>query len=359
MPKLLDWLGSLRVRLAVTMAVLLLAALGLSTVLDDLGSELAGLSRSFAPILQREPYQDGLVLGTFGLVVAGLIWFVSAWSLAPLSRASREAALAGPANPHLRISAARLPTEMRPLVAAVNGALDRLEQAYEAERRFTADAAHELRTPLSVLVLRLQAARSPTQGVAAPDWQGIDQDLRSMTRLVAQLLDLTRKQAGAPAPIGTLPVVNLSRVAREAAGAILPLAEAAGRSVTLDIPDRMAVRGQADDLRDLIRNLLENALLHGRGAIGVAGRCTGAVCALDVADEGPGVPDALRQAVFERFRKVDAGAPGTGLGLSIVRAVARRHGGEVAFHPGPRCVVRLELPTAQQQASSAPNLTDI
>ena len=351
--RLAEWLGSLRVRLAAAMVMLLLAALGLSAMLDEMGAQLAGASRAWLPALQREPYQDGVVLATFGLAVGGLIWAVSAWSLAPLSRASREAALAGPANPHIRISAANLPTEIRPLVAAVNGALDRLEQAYEAERQFTADAAHELRTPLSVLVLRLaqarsrQTAREPgTPGGSTPDWDGIDQDVRAMTRLVAQLLDLTRKQASGLVAPADLPCVNLSRVAREAAASILPLAEAAGRALELDLPDAIGVRGDADDLRDMLRNLLENALLHGRGTIVLAGRRVGARCVLDVADAGAGVPALLRQAVFERFRKVMPGGPGTGLGLAIVRTVARRHGGDAAFLPGVGCVVRLCLPAS-------------
>ena len=351
--RLAEWLGSLRVRLAAAMVVLLLAALGLSTLLDEMGARLAGLSRAWLPALQREPYQDGVVLATFGLAVGGLIWAVSAWSLAPLSRASREAAQAGPANPHMRISAARLPTEMRPLVAAVNGALDRLEQAYEAERQFTADAAHELRTPLSVLVLRLAQARSRQTarmpGAVAedtPDWDGIDQDLRAMTRLVAQLLDLTRKQAGGLSAAADMPCVNLSRVAREAAASILPLAEAAGRVLALDLPDTMEMRGDADDLRDMLRNLLENALLHGRGVIALAGRRVGERCVIEVADSGDGVPEPLRQAVFDRFRKVRPGASGTGLGLAIVRAVARRHGGDAAFVPGPGCVVQLRFSLA-------------
>lgn len=348
-----EWLGSLRVRLAAAMAVLLLAALCLSALLDERGAQLAGLFRAWLPALQHEPYQDGVVLATFGLAVGGLIWAVSAWSLAPLSRASREAAQAGPANPQMRISAARLPTEMRPLVTAVNGALDRLEQAYAAERQFTADAAHELRTPLSVLVLRLAQARRPQTarqpGAAegdSPDWDGIDQDLRAMTRLVAQLLDLARKQAGGPVMPADMARVNLSRVTREAAAALLPLAEAAGRALELDLPDAMAVRGDADDLRDMLRNLIDNALLHGRGTIMLIGRRVGAHCVLDVADAGDGVPEPLREAVFDRFRKVTQGGPGTGLGLAIVRTVARRHGGDAAFLPGSGCIVRLRLPAA-------------
>ena len=328
------WFGSLRIRLAGAMLVVLMGALALSSVLDRLGtapSRQAGLLQ----VLQREPYQDGLVLASFGLAVAALIWIVSAWSLAPLSRASREAAGVGPDHPGARISAELLPTEMRPLAGAVNGALDRLEAAYAAERRFTADAAHALRTPLAVLSLRLQRAQ-------APDWPAIEQDLRQMTRLVAQLLDLARKQSGAvPARGGQ--AVDLARVAREAAACVLPMAEAAGRALAVDLEGRMMVRGQADDLRDMLCNVLENALVHGAGALRLTGRA-GAMQCITVRDEGAGVAEPLREAVFERFNKAQAHSPGTGLGLAIVRAVASRHGGRAFFHPGPASVVEVQIP---------------
>ena len=349
-----DWLGSLRVRLAGAMLLMLVAALALSSALDSLDTAGEQATRGVLGALQREPYQDGLVLASFGLAVGVLIWVVSAWSLAPLSRASREAAAAGPGHPGVRISADRLPTEMRPLVAAVNAALDRLEAAYAAERQFTADAAHELRTPLAVLTLRLQRAREPAcAGSAADhgldeglDHDGIDRDLNHMTRLVAQLLDLARKQAAQRRPGAEQRTVNLCRIAREAAATVLPLAEAARRRLVLDLPDTMTMEGRADDLRDMLVNVLENALVHGQGTVRMTGRLEGGRLLLDVADEGPGVPEMLRQTVFERFRKAHQGSAGTGLGLAIVREVAAGHGGSAAFQPGPACVVRIELPHA-------------
>ena len=325
------------------MLLMLVAALALSSALDSLDTAERRVPHGLLGALQREPYQDGLVLASFGLAVAVLIWVVSAWSLAPLSRASREAAAAGPGHPGARISARHLPTEMRPLVSAVNAALDRLEAAYAAERRFTADAAHELRTPLAVLTLRLQRSLQNGAG-AALDKAGIDQDLRQMTRLVTQLLDLARKQAADGTPGSEPHPINLCRIAREAAATVLPLAEAAGRPLALDLPDEIIVQGRAGDLRDMVQNLLENALAHGAGTISIAGSADGGSCTLDIADEGAGVPQALRQAVFERFRKAAPSSAGTGLGLAIVREVVVSHGGRVGFRPGPRCVVRVELP---------------
>ncbi len=111
------------------------------------------------PVLLQEPYQDLSVLLPFSLGAVAPIWLVSGWSLRHLALVSREAALMGASNPSTRISTRSLPGEVRPLVDAVNGTLDRLAEAYAAEQRFVADAAHELHTPLTVLSLRLQRAK--------------------------------------------------------------------------------------------------------------------------------------------------------------------------------------------------------
>jgi two-component system sensor histidine kinase QseC len=285
-----------------------------------------------------EPYQDALVLVAFGLPLLALIWLVTSWSLRPLDRASAEARRAGPQAPDLRISRAGLPAEITPLVDAVNGALDRMVRAVEAERRFTENAAHELRTPLSVLALRLQRAR-----LAAPDWDAIDADMARMQRLVCQLLDLARKEHATPPALN----VNICRVGREAAAQILPLAEQRGRALVVDLPPRLAVRGHADDLRDALRNLLENAILHGDGRIELSGRHDGGWAVLDVADEGDGVPAFLHASLFDRFAK-GGSTDGSGLGLAIVQEVARLHQGGVLLLPGPGCRIRLRLPLVQE-----------
>ena len=295
------------------------------------------------------------VLAPVALLALGLIWIVSGWSLRPVGRASREAARIAPGQAQARISPDGLPREILPLVEAVNGALDRLSQAYAAEQRFTTDAAHELRTPLAVLTLRLERARLTGKS----DWTAIERELGEMRRLVDQLLDLARKEAlGREAASLEQPVVNLSRLIREVAASLVPLAESAGRRLEIDVPDSALLRGRAEDLRDMVRNLVDNALLHGRGAVTVRLRSSHDAHTLEVADEGAGVPAGREEAVFDRFFKLDRSAPGSGLGLAIVRHVARSHGGDVRFAPGRGCVV-LSLPAARPMASSpqaaAPN----
>lgn len=302
--------------------------------------------------LLREPYQDILVLIPIVFAAVALIWLVSAWSLRPLARASREAALVGPRNPTARIGMRGLTSEVRPLVEAVNGALDRLANAYAVERRFTADAAHQLRTPLAVLNLRIQMARLKEE----TDWVMINRELMQMNRLVEQLLDLARKEHVSHATTyPDFPVVNLSRIAREAAATVIPLVEAADRALDVDLPDILLVRGRADDLRDMICNLLDNALAHGHGIIRLLGSVTAGRgeqrIVLEVADDGPGISADMQGLVFDRFHKSGQNTSGSGLGLAIVREVVRSHGGLVEFLPGSGCRAQVALPAVLSTVS--------
>ena len=290
----------------------------------------------------------------FALLGLALIWLISWWSLRPIARASREAERVGPRRPDMRISAGALPREIQPLVEAVNGALDRLSRAYATERRLTADAAHELRTPLAVLTLRLQRA----QLTGHTDWSAVERELAQMGRLVDQLLDLARKESLArERHAEDLPVINLSRVVREAAATVLPLIEAAGRELEIDVPDCVHVRGNSDDLRDMVRNLLENAVLHGGGKVSARIESPGKgarLVTIEVGDEGPGVPAGQEEAVFQRFHRLNAETPGSGLGLAIVRHVARSHDGDAHFLPGVGCVV-VHLPAIESAGPHSGN----
>ena len=289
--------------------------------------------------LFEEGSEQLTVIVPFALLGLALIWLISWWSLRPIARASHEAARVGPRRPDMRISPSGLPREIQPLVEAVNGALERLSRAYATERRLTADAAHELRTPLAVLNLRLQRA----QLTGSIDWSAVERELSQMGRLVDQLLDLARKESlSREQHTEELPVVNLSRVVREAAATVLPLMEAAGRELDIEVPDSVQVRGNSDDLRDMVRNLLENAILHGSGRVSARiDRLEKSpdLVSIEVADEGPGVPAGQEEAVFQRFRRLNVDSPGSGLGLAIVRHVARSHGGDARFMPGVGCVV--------------------
>ncbi len=340
------FLDSLRARLA--MSMLLVFALGLGAAItarpfEDRGGLLSQLDLNFI----REPYQDVLVLALFTVSATVITVLVSAWSLRHLQAASMQAAGVRPGNHDARISTAHLPKEIRPLVGAMNGALDRMSQAFDAERRFVADAAHELRTPLTVLSLRLQEARVGE----SPNWNQIDDDVAQMSRLVAKLLDLARAECMEPLELRSMEIIDLGRSVREAAALILPLTEAAGRAIELDLPDRLPVRGHPGGLRDVFRNLLENALVHGHGTIRVTGTVARgdahpAKVVVTVADEGTGLPVSQREQMFQRFRKASQSTAGSGLGLAIVAEVIRAHGGIAAFDSSSQTAIQIALPVA-------------
>jgi two-component system sensor histidine kinase QseC len=301
---------------------------------------------ALAESLIEENFEHLFVVVPFILISLPLLWQISRWSLRPLARASREAQAIGPADLSARLSVKGLPDEVRPLVDAVNGALERLGHAYAAERRLTADAAHQLRTPITVLDLRLQRASLGGQ----IDWPTIEREMAQLRLLIDRLMDLARRDSVAQAvesPAGPQ-TVNLARIVREAAAMVLPIAEKEGRSMIVEAPDSIPFRGRADDLRDMVGNLLDNALAHGRGTVRIAvSRETsdrGQEVVVEVTDEGAGVPDELKEAMFERFCKAKQTTAGAGLGLAIVRQVARGHGGEASFLSEPVCGVKVALP---------------
>ena len=369
--------GSLRGRLTLAMLLVFILGLVVSAIVSTREArQEAGLS---TPEMLREETMDQqdarralgmvfldealdwlLVFVPLAMASFALVWLIGWWSLRPLARASRQAAAIGPANPAGRLYTDELPREIRPLVKAVNGALERLDQAYAAQRqlverldhayaaqrRLTADAAHELRTPLAVLSLRLQRAKLD----AAADWPAMERDLAQMSRLVGQLLELARVEDPARLKDSAgLGPVNLARLAREAAAMVLPLAEERERPLEVEAAAVVSLPGRPDELRDAMRNLMENALVHGGGAVRVSvreesGDGTDRWAVVEVADQGPGIAEELRDAVFDRFRKAVPASPGAGLGLAIVRQVVSAHGGEVHVRPGPGCRVKISLP---------------
>lgn len=280
--------------------------------------------------------------GLLALAVAAMVivYWVVAWSLRPLRQAARDAAGIGPANPDNRLSQEGVPSEVAPLVAAINASLDRLAEAYAAERTLTAAAAHALRTPLAVLHLRLQRAEAGGDR----NLPAMRRDVDHLNRLVGQLLSLARKEQGSASQPNPEPL-DLARLARTCIVSVLPIADAAGRRIELEAsagPVRVTAR--AGDLHEAVVNLLENALTHGTGTVTVTvGRSPPTSAWIEVADEGPGVPRDRREALFGRFRKADTGSVGAGLGLAIVRHVARSLGGDATFVGAAN--LRISLPS--------------
>jgi two-component system sensor histidine kinase TctE len=243
--------------------------------------------------------------------------------LRPLRVVSAAAAAIGPAAPGGRLPADGLPKELMPVVAAANGALDRLDRALQAQRRFVGEAAHAMRTPLAVLMARLDQ-----QPLTADDTAALRGDVDRMGRLVEQLLRMARLDG---LPLDVSAPVKLRAVAVEAISALAPLA--LHRGVELALGDGPATtptaRGNHAALVLALTNLIENALAHAPEGSTVEVELA-SPATLHVLDRGPGVPADERVAIFERFhRGRRASASGAGLGLAIVAGIAAAHGGTV------------------------------
>ncbi|WP_245220085.1 sensor histidine kinase [Pusillimonas caeni] len=298
-------------------------------------------SRMIEDFLHTRVLQGLIVLLPFCLLGLASVLGLLHWTLRPVRQAARLAADIGPHEPGRRIPLDKLPHEIVPLAKAANDGLERLSQAYEYEQHIVADAAHELRTPLTVLSLRLQKCRRDGQA----DWPAIEGDVSQACKLVNQLLLLARADRGDARAVPDAHRAHLPRVAREAVAGLLPLFEDRGRAVEalIDTED-VWVKGDPDTLREAVRNVLENALFHGRGVVRVHLTHAGnGVAALDVSDEGEGIPLEFQDEMFRRFRKGRQGSAGSGLGLAIVRRVMRNAGGDVRFVSAHPCVVRLSF----------------
>jgi signal transduction histidine kinase len=235
-------------------------------------------------------------------------------ALQPLRLASEIAENIGPARPGLRLPTDEIPQEVRPLVAAVNQGLDRLEEAFRIQRDFTADAAHELRTPLSVLRTRLDLLKD-RDAIKA-----LQRDVDGMAHVVSQLLEIAELDSFVVDPQES---ADLSSVAADIAEFVAPLALAQGKDIALSgATEPVWVKGNSEMLGRALRNLAENAINHT-----AAGSTVEFVVdrdgAVSVLDSGPGISDEERNLIFQRFWRRDRRKAGSsGLGLSIVQRVA-------------------------------------
>ena len=258
-------------------------------------------------------------------------------ALRPVLAASRMAGEIDPNRIDLRLPTAQLPTEIRPLAAAVNQALDRLEDGFRVQREFTADAAHELRTPLTVVRLRIEALCDAATATA------LKADIDVMARIVGQLLSIAELEGLTLDPDRG---ADLCAVGERVASYLAPLAGRQQKQVAFGGPESPVwVQGDPELLFQAARNLVENAILHTPPGSAVEIEVD-AAGALRVLDRGPGVPESERPLLFQRFwRRSRQTSAGAGLGLSIVARIAAAHRGSVtvADRPGGGAVFALQL----------------
>jgi two-component system, OmpR family, sensor kinase len=285
--------------------------------------EMAGESagKVFPPLV-------GLVVLVGALLVFGL-----RRGLQPLDAAAADIARRS-AGSLEAIGTGDAPAEIVPLVNSINGLMQRLDVAFSSQRRFLADAAHELRTPITALRLQLQwlerAADDADRKRALTELHaGVDRS----QRLVQQLLQVARTEPDGEAT--KLLPLDLAALVRVQVAALSVKAEHAGLDLGADAPELVTALGDEPQLNVLLENLIENALRYTPtgGVVDVSARVEEGYPVILVADDGPGIPEAERRQVFERFHRGEGAQSqsreGSGLGLAIVKAIAERHGATV------------------------------
>jgi signal transduction histidine kinase len=264
-------------------------------------------------------------------------------ALAPLKQVSRVAEEIDPTTADTRLPTRNVPTELVPLVKAINLALDRLEHGLMRQRDFNANAAHQLRTPLAVLSANVQTMQDKTTAAK------LIYDIEQMSRIVNQLLVVARLETTSHL---SHEAVDLLAVATEVATNLAPLAIASGKHLEiLNGSSQILVQANPEALRAALSNLVENALCHTPPETTVSIRLTHEPT-VEVIDCGPGVPADKRDQIFERFWKGDRNGKGAGLGLAIVKHIMTSLRGSVSIsdNPGGGAAFTLRFPPALQHS---------
>ncbi|MGE5793453.1 MAG: sensor histidine kinase [Bacteroidota bacterium] len=325
---------------------------------DDARSELAEklAFAAVAPLIAGIP----LLLVLLSLLIR--------YGLAPLSSLAQQIAARQPGSV-APLALSRTPAEIAPVLAALNGLLERVQAALARERRFTADAAHELRTPLAALKVHAQnAARASSPAERDASLRRMLDGLDRTVHLAEQMLAYSR--AAAPGETAALAPVSLGRLVAEALENLQPRVRERALRVNVNHEPAHAeieVRGDRRKLGSLVSNLLDNALRHAPegSTVDVALRRDAGGTSLAVTDQGPGIPAELRERVFESYYRIPGSTgPGSGLGLAIVKEIALAHAADVAVTDGvggrgTRVEVRFRSPAvapADREYPGAPRL---
>ena len=264
----------------------------------------------------------GWIMIPITLIVVAIDLLVIRRALKPVLTASDLARSIGPARLDVRLPVAKVPTEIRPLVQAFNDALDRLERGFQVQREFTADAAHELRTPLSILRSRIDTF--PDQDAIRP----LRRDVDVMTRIVGQLLEAAELEA---TTTDLHEILDLRTCCAKVLDDMAPIVGRRGQRVVLTgTTTPVLIEGNSDMIFRAIQNLVENAAKYSPATttIEINVEDNGSI---SVIDEGPGIAEENRALIFQRFWRRDRNTTaGAGLGLSIVSKIVDLHRGRIA-----------------------------
>ncbi|MDT4845655.1 Swarming motility regulation sensor protein RssA [compost metagenome] len=267
-------------------------------------------------------------------------------SLRPLKDMRRELSRRDVADLHA-VSTAGLPTEIAPLAETLNQLLTRLDTLLANQRRFLADAAHELNTPLAAVKLQAQLVRRMPEPERIAALDELDRGIERTAHLVSQLLQLARLEPDARRPERSM--VRLDQLVREVVVSFAARAAEHRIDLGLTSAEPAVVWGDAQALRAMLDNLVDNALRYaGAGArVDLALRAEDRHAVVEVIDNGPGIAAADRERVQERFVRLDQGqSTGSGLGLAIVKSIADLHAArfEMADAPSGGLLVRIRFP---------------
>ena len=309
----------------------------------------------------------GVILPQFIIlpIVLALVWFALARGLSPLAQLQERIRARRP-DDLSPIDSRQVPEEISPLVGSLNDMLARLSQTIEMQKRFIADAAHQMKTPLAGMRMQSELAlRQLDPDEIHRSLEQLAKSSESATRLVNQLLALARAE-NQPHAGTTFEPVELSALARATVQDWVQASFAQRIDLGFEQSDTpVAVDAMPVMLREMLSNLIDNALRYtpAGGSVTVRVRQDGAQAILEVEDTGPGIAPAERAHVFERFYRIlGSNVPGSGLGLAIVREIAQQHGAEVDVYTNPRsfaakapgCLFRVTFPPPAARFDESP-----
>jgi heavy metal sensor kinase len=307
---------------------------------------------SIAPEL-RELHRAALTLTAVGglVLLIGLAggWWIASRAIRPIADIGATAVKISAGDLSQRINVDETESELGKLAAVLNSTFARLETAFAQQKQFAADAAHELRTPVSVMLTQAQTALARERNAAdyRETLEACQRAAQRMRRLIGSLLELARFDAGQE--VLRRARFDLSRVAAEGVELVKPLADERRIKIIADLPP-LEITGDAERVSQVIANLLVNAIQYNRdgGEVRVSARRESGLAILSVADTGQGIAPEDLARVFDRFYRADKSRAGggAGLGLSICKAIAEAHGGaiEAASQPGGGSTFTVRLP---------------
>ncbi|NUB45002.1 HAMP domain-containing histidine kinase [Fertoebacter nigrum] len=285
-------------------------------------SILTGGGPTLSPVIGRlkdiNPYYLTVLAVVTTVVALGIPWLLRR-DLEGVSRVAEEAARIDINQPGTRLTESNVPPELQAMVGAMNAALSRFDEGLERRKRFLATAAHELRTPVAILMLRIE------QLPEGPEKRRLTLDVARLSALANQLLDLERLDDDTSVHHW----LDLADLVREAVTEIAPLAIATRADLSLDVPQQpVGILGDRQAIQRVVINLVQNAIAHGGDGVSIEVDVR-APATVVVSDSGPGIAVADRVQIFEPFFRRSE-ARGSGLGLHLVQQIVNRHGGSIA-----------------------------